>query len=118
MILDVFRVIAVTLTYNGKNFEKNSSKFIYNFIGTLQQTNEFVKFRRDELAKTTQRKNDRSFKSMYFLNENELLKHHDKIYVFDETFVQAIFSKRYHDDKLTKHFKTDKIVELLARKYY
>ena len=70
-----------------KKISKKISKFIYNFIVTLQQKNEFVNFRRNELVKTVQRKNDRFFKSMYFLNENEFLKYHDKIYVFDETFV-------------------------------
>ena len=87
MILNVFRVIAVTLTNNKKIFQKNSLKFIYNFIVTLQQKNEFVKSRRKKLAKTAQRKNDRFFKSMYFLNENEHLKHHDKIYMFNEVFI-------------------------------
>ena len=91
---------------------------MYDFIVTLQQKDEFVKFRRHELAKTTQRKNDRFFGSMYFLNENEFLKHHDKIYVFDETFVQVVFLKRYHDDKLTKHLKANKTIKLFTRKYY
>ena len=81
---------------------------------TLQQKNKFVKFSPDELAKRTQRKKNCFFKSMYFLNENEFLKHHDKNYVFNKTFVQAIFLKRYHDDELTKHLKTNKIVELFT----
>ena len=85
---------------------------------TLQQKNEFVKIRFDELAKTTQRKSDRFFKSLYFLDKNELLRHHDKIYVFDKAFVHAVLLKRYHDDELTKHLKADKTVKLLARKYY
>ena len=46
------------------------------------------------------------------------MRHHDKIYVSDETFVHAVLLKRYHDDELTKHFETNKTVELLARKYY
>ena len=75
VIFNVFRVIAVILTNNKKIFEKNSSKSIYDFIVTLQQEDEFVKFRRDELAKTAQRKNDRFFKSIYFLNKNEFLRH-------------------------------------------
>ena len=54
---------------------------------------------------------------MYFLDENKFLKHYDKSYMFDKTFIQAVFLKRYHDDKLTKHLKTDKTVELLVRKY-
>ena len=118
VVLNVFRVIAITLTNDEKIFDEKSSKFIYKFIVTLQQKNEFVKIRFDEFAKTTQRKNDRFFKSLYFLNKNELLRHHNKIYVFDETFVHAVLLKRYHDDELTKHFETNKTVELLARKYY
>ena len=75
------------MTNDEKKFEKNSSKLTYDLIVTLQQKDAFVKFRRDELAKITQRKNDRFFKSMYFLNENEFLRHLDKIYVFDKIFV-------------------------------
>ena len=106
------------MTNDEKIFDEKSSKFIYKLIVTLQQKNEFVKIRFDELAKTTQRKNDRFFKSLYFLDKNELLRHHDKIYVFDEAFVYTVLLKRYHDDELTKHFKADKTIELLARKYY
>ena len=54
---------------------------------TLQQKNEFVKFRRDKVVKTTQRKNDCFLKSMYFFNKNEFSKNQDKIYVFDKTSV-------------------------------
>ena len=118
MIINVLRVIAVILTKDEKIFKIFFSKFIYDFIVTLQQKNEFVKFCRDELVKTMQRKSDRFFKSMYFLNENEFLKHHDKIYVFNETFVQTILLKRYYDDELTKHLKANKTVELFIHKYY
>ena len=94
VVLNVLRVIAVTLTNDEKIFDEKLSKFIYKLIVTLQQKNEFVKIRFDELAKTTQRKNDRFFKSLYFLDKNELLKHHDKIYMFDEAFVHAVLLKR------------------------
>ena len=118
VVLNVFRVIAVTLTNDEKIFDEKLSKFIYKFIVTLQQKNEFVKTRFNELVKTTQRKSDRFFISLYFLNKNELLKHHDKIYMFDKTFIHAVLLKRYHDDELTKHLKINKTVKLLARKYY
>ena len=98
IVLNVFRVIAITLTNNEKNFDKESSKSIYEFIVTLQQKIEFVKARFDELAKTMQRKNDRFFKSLYSLDKNEFLRHHDKIYVFDKVFVHAVLLRRYHDD--------------------
>ena len=50
VIFDVFRVITVILTNDGKKNFKKISKFIYDFIVTLRQKNEFVKFRRDEFA--------------------------------------------------------------------
>ena len=118
VVLNVFRVIAVTLTNDEKIFDEKLSKFIYKFIVTLQQKNEFVKTRFNELVKTTQRKSDRFFISLYFLNKNELLKHHDKIYMFNEIFVYAVLLKRYYDDKLTKYLKANKTIELFARKYY
>ena len=94
IVLNVFRVVAVTLTNDEKIFDEKSSKFIYELIVRLQQKNEFVKIRFDKLVKTTQRKNDRFFKSLYFLDKNELLRHHDKIYMFDEAFVHAVLLKR------------------------
>ena len=118
VVLNVFRIIAVTLTNDEKIFDEKLSKFIYKFIVTLQQKNKFVKVRFDEFVKTTQRKNDRFFKSLYFLDKNELLKYYDKIYVFDKTFVHVVLLKRYHDDELTKHLKANKKVKLFARKYY
>ena len=118
VVLKIFRVVTITLTNDEKIFDEESSKFIYKFIVTLQQKDEFVKVRCDEFAKITQRKNDRSFKSLYFLDKNELLKHHDKIYVSDEAFVHAVSLKRSHEDKLIKHLKANKTVELLIRKYY
>ena len=118
VVLNVFRVIAITLTNDRKIFNEKSSKFVYKSIVKLQQKNEFVKIRFVEFVKTTQQKNNRSFKSLYFLNENEFLKHHDKIYVFNETFIHVILLKRYHDDELTEHLKTNKTIELPTRKYY
>ena len=118
VVLNVVRVIAVTLTNDEKIFDEKLSKSIYEFIVTLQQKNKFAKTRFDELAKTTQRKNNRFFKSLYFLDKNEFLRHHDKIYVFNEAFVHVVLLKRYHDDELTKHFKTNKTIKLLAHKYY
>ena len=38
--------------------------------------------------------------------------------MFNKTFIQTVFLKRYHDDKLTKHLKANKTVKLLARKHY
>ena len=68
-------------------FEENSLKSIYNLIMILQLKHEFVKFHRDKFAKITQRKNNRFFNSIYFLNKNELLKHYGKIYVFDKLLI-------------------------------
>ena len=53
-----------------------------------------------------------------FEMKTNFLQYHDKIYVFDEVFVQAVLLKLYDDDKLTKHFKTNKTVKLFVRKYY
>ena len=54
IVLNVLRLIAVKLTNDEKNFDEKSLKFIYELIVTLQQKNEFVKVRFDELVKITQ----------------------------------------------------------------
>ena len=66
-VLNVFRVIAITLTNDEKNFDEKSSKSIYIFIVILQQKNKFVKICFVKFVKMTQRKNDRFFKSLYVM---------------------------------------------------
>ena len=83
----------------------------------MQQKDEFVNFCSDKFVKTTQRKNNRFFKSIYFLNKNEFLKHHEKIYIYDKRFIETIFLKHYYNDKLTQHLKANKIVKLFICKY-
>ena len=78
VVLNVFRVIAVTLTNDEKIFDEKLSKFIYKLIVTLQQKEKFVKICFNELVKTMSRKSDCFFKSLYFLDKNKLLKHYDK----------------------------------------
>ncbi len=51
-------------------------------------------------------------------NFTELLYYKNKIYIlFDEVFKNELM-KLHHDDVLTEHYKVDKIINLLFRKYY
>ena len=97
-VTDVLRVIVVILTNNEKNLSFFYLNFLYNFIVTLQSKNQFVKYRRNKFIKTTQRKSDRFFQIDVLLNKNKFLKHYDQIYVFDKTFVQVTFLKRYSEE--------------------
>ena len=53
IVLNVLRVIVITLTNNEKIFDQKLSKIIYEFIVTLQQKNKLVKVCFVEFAKTT-----------------------------------------------------------------
>jgi len=48
----------------------------------------------------------------------ELLCHKNKIYILFDKVIKNEFIKLHHDDVLTEHYKVDKTINLLFRKYY
>ncbi len=91
-----------------------SSKFIVELIKILQQENEFaVKLRADEM--TSIQKNDIE---AWTLNNQEMIKYNESLYVSEDLSVREELLKRHHDDSLARHFDADKISELLDCKYY
>ncbi len=48
----------------------------------------------------------------------ELLCHKNKIYILSDKAVKNEFIKLYYDDVLAEHYKVNKIINLLFRKYY
>jgi len=51
-------------------------------------------------------------------NFTELLCHKSKIYILFDKAVKNELIKLYHDDVLAEHYKVDRIINLLFRKYY
>jgi len=48
----------------------------------------------------------------------ELLHYKSKIYILFDEAVKNEFMKLYYDDVLAKHYKINKTINLLFRKYY
>ncbi len=48
----------------------------------------------------------------------ELLCYKNKIYILSDEAVKNELMKLHHDDVLAEHYKVDRIINLLFRKYY
>ncbi len=51
-------------------------------------------------------------------NFTELLCHKSKIYILSDEAVKNELIKLHHNDVLTKHYKVNRTINLLFRKYY
>ena len=51
-------------------------------------------------------------------NFTELLYYKNKIYILFNEVIKNKLMKLHHDDVLTEHYKVNKIINLLFRKYY
>ncbi len=48
----------------------------------------------------------------------ELLYYKSKIYILFDKVIKNELMKLHHNDVLTEHYKVDRIIDLLFRKYY
>jgi len=51
-------------------------------------------------------------------NFTELLHHKNKIYILSDEAVKNELIKLHYNDVLAEHYKVDRIINLLFRKYY
>jgi len=51
-------------------------------------------------------------------NFTELLYHKSKIYILFDEVIKNELMKLHYDDVLTKHYKVNRTINLLFRKYY
>ncbi len=51
-------------------------------------------------------------------NFTELLHHKDKIYILFDKAIKNELIKLHHDNVLAEHYKIDRIINLLFKKYY
>jgi len=47
-----------------------------------------------------------------------LLHYKNKIYILSDEAIKNELIKLYHDDVLAEHYKVDRMIDLLFRKYY
>ncbi len=48
----------------------------------------------------------------------KLVKHNERLYVLDNAVIKEKLINKNHNDFLIKHFKINKTLKLLKRKYY
>ncbi len=51
-------------------------------------------------------------------NFTELLYHKDKIYILSDKVIKNELIKLHHNNVLAKHYKVNRTIDLLFRKYY
>ncbi len=105
----IVRVLTIhETTYNFSN------KFVVKLIKILQQEDEFAV--RLKAGKTTSIW--KSDVEAWTLNNQEMIKYNESLYVSEDLSVREKLLKHHHDDSLVRHFDVDKISELLNCKYY
>jgi len=56
--------------------------------------------------------------SLWMFNFTELLHYKSKIYILFDEVIKNELMKLYYDNVLTEHYKVNRIINLLFRKYY
>ncbi len=96
--------------------EKQS--FFLELVHLLQNTDVLtVKMQQDLKLQSNCSHQDIS-DSLWMFNFIELLHHKSKIYILSDKAVKNELMKLYYDDVLAKHYKVDRTINLLFRKYY
>ena len=113
----MFRRVITVITTNETAYE-NESLFMLNLIIQLQFKNEFAKKQRQNIKTSFKRRKERFIESIWIINEKQVLRHKNRVYVFFETAIKAELLKLHHDDEFAEHFDTKKTTKLLFRKYF
>ena len=54
----------------------------------------------------------------WIINDENLVKRNECLYVLDDAVVKKKLIKKHHDDSLSEHFEAQKILNLIQRKYF
>ena len=119
----VFQLINIQVVVLRKKV-KNLSEKAYNepaksmkcFIKKLQDKNSFVQqFKLNDVEHVDSR---RRRANDWTINFENLIKHENKLFVFENSTIRKKLICRNHDDSLTEHFDAEKTLKLFQKKYY
>ena len=54
----------------------------------------------------------------WVINNKNFVKYNEYFYILNDAVVKEKIIKKYSDDSLSKHFRTQKTLNLIQRKYY
>ena len=111
IIKRIVRIAAVNEILTSKKiYNEKTELFFVQLIFKLFLKNSFVIDLRTKLIIFD------SINDNAWIDENEMLRHNDKLYIFENFRIDIM--KQYHDNSLTKHFETRNFFKLIQRKYY
>ena len=116
-LIDIQMVISrkVINDVSDGSYEK-SKKFMKFLIKELQARDQWMKKIHVRESAPSRRLRKRFQK--WIINDENLVKRNECLYVLDDAVVKEKLIKKHHDDSLSEHFETQKILNLIQRKYF
>ena len=98
------------------DFYEKSLKLMKFLIKKFQIRNQWIKIFYVRKSAPSRRLRKR-FKK-WIINDENFVKRNKCFYILNDAIVRKKFIKKHHDDLLSRHFKIQKILNLIQRKYH
>ena len=110
-------------TCNKKSIYKNTTEKLLNTIKKIQFYNKFCQTQKAKLdhIKSQTKKGlpiNKTIQKTWTINNNNILRYYHVIYIPKKSTLKTAILLRYHDNPLTKHFDSTKIINLIQKKFY
>ena len=92
------------------SYEK-SKRFMKFLIKKLQARDQWMK--KIYVKKFTPSRRLRKWYQKWIINDENLVKRNECLYVLDDAIVKKKLIRKHHDDSLSRHFETQKILNLI-----
>ena len=116
-LIDIQIVISRKIINNiFDDFYKKSKRFMKLLIKRLQTRKQWMK--KIHVKKFASSRHLRKRFQKWIIRNESLIKRNKYFYVFDDAIVREKLIKKHHDDSLSEHFKAQKILNLIQRKYF
>ena len=86
------------------------ARFMKCFIKKFQNKDSFVQQFKSKNVKSADSRRERA--NDWTINLEDLIKHENKLYIFENSVIRKKFICRNHDDSLTEHFNAKKTLKL------
>ena len=122
-LIFMFKLINIQIVISKKvinnvldgSYEK-SKRFMKSLIKELQAKDQWMK--KIYIRKFTSSRRLRKQFQKWIINDEDLVKYNKCLYIFDDAIVKEELIKKYYDDSLSEHFKIQKTLSLIQRKYF
>ena len=114
LVYQLTDIQVVVLKKKVKNLSETAyeklAKFMKYFIKKFQNKDSFVQQLKLKNVKFADSRRERA--DDWIINFENLIKHENKLYVFEDSVIKEKFICRNHDDSLTEHFDAKKTLKL------